>query len=322
MPMIASSVSAGSIPIIDIGSLLDRGRASADADEAARQIGDACKYVGFFYIQNHGIPAEHLRAVFSEAKRFFDLPIERKMEIHIRRSGWNRGYIPVGGEKTANKTDSLEALDFGRDLPTDHPEVRAGKPLHGPNQWPLDLPGFKTVMDEHWRYMIDLGERVTEGVARSLDLASDYFKKYTTNPLCDWRLIRYPPSENRDGTGRGFGAHIDYGFVTILAQDQVGGLEVQTISGKWIPAPFIPDTFIVNIGHMVQRWTNDRYTATWHRVRSPGQRERLSIPFFYSPSYDTIVEPLPSCCSTDNPPRYEPCHFGEYSVAAFADSYS
>ncbi len=319
--MIPSTASTETIPVIDIGGLLERDSASTEGDEAARQIGDACRDVGFFYIQNHGIPADHLDAVFREAKRFFNLPIDRKMEIHIHQSKQNRGYIPVGGEKTAKKPDSLEALDLGRDLTQDHPDVRAGKPLRGPNQWPHDLPGFKAVMDAHWEYMIDLGARVTEGIARSLDLAPDHFEQFTDNPLHDWRLVRYPPSEDRSQNGRGIGAHIDYGFVTILAQDEVGGLEVQTASGEWISAPFIPDTFIVNIGHMVQRWTNDRYTATWHRVRLPGGRERLSIPFFFSPSYETVVEPISSCCSADNPPRYEPCHFGEYSVAAFADSY-
>ncbi len=319
--MIPSTASTETIPVIDIGGLLDRGIASADGDEAARQIGDACRDVGFFYIQNHGIPSDHREAVFSEAKRFFELPINQKMEIHLKRSKQNRGYIPVGGEKTAKKTDSLEAVDFGRDLSPDHPDVRSGKPLCGPNQWPSGMPGFKRVMDEHWEYMIDLGARVTEGIARSLGLASDYFERYTVNPLHDWRLVRYPPAKGGDEGDRGIGAHVDYGFVTILAQDEVGGLEVQTASGEWILAPFIPETFIVNIGHMVQRWTNDKYTATRHRVRSPGGRERLSIPFFYSPSYDTIVEPLPSCCSADNPPQYEPCHFGEYSVAAFAKSY-
>ena len=310
------------IPIIDVGPLIDNVRLPGARRKVAEQIRNACQSVGFFYIRNHGVPQNDRDALFVQAKRFFALPTLRKMDIYIGKSRQHRGYIPLGGEVTDKRKDWHEALDFGADLAADDPDVQAGKPLHGPNQWPKNLPGFRTAMTSNWDLMIELGSRLTEGLALSLGLEADFFAPFTSRSLSDWRLIHYPAASNQEGVGEGIGEHVDYGFVTILAQDEVGGLEVRNASGQWIAAPYIADTFIVNIGHMVQRWTNDRYEATWHRVRSPRQKERLSIPFFYSPSFDTVVEPLPSCCDASNPPRYEPCHFGEYSVEAFGRSYA
>ncbi len=309
------------IPIIDVAPLIE-GTPAGGGAKVADEIRNACRNVGFFYIRNHGVPRVHRDELFAQARHFFALPTERKMDIYIGRSKQHRGYIPLGREVTDKRKDWHEALDFGADLPLDHPDVQAEKPLHGPNQWPEDLPGFRTTMTSHWDLMSELGSGLTRGLALSLGLEADFFDPFTRQPLSDWRLIHYPAAMGLEGIGQGIGEHIDYGFVTILAQDEVGGLEVRNASGEWIAAPDVPGTFIVNIGHMVQRWTNDRYQATWHRVRSPREKERLSIPFFYSPSYDTVVEPLPSCCSGTNPARFEPCHFGEYSVAAFARSYA
>ena len=138
------------------------------------------------------------------------------------------------------------------------------------------------------------------------------------------RIVNYPPygKKQEENVGDGIGAHIDYGFLTILLQDNLGGLEVKNTDSKWISAPIIPGTFLINIGHMIQRWTNDYYEATVHRVIPPEHETRCSLPFFFEPNFDTVVVPLEKFCSKHNPPRYEPFHFGDYVERTFRTSYS
>ena len=313
------------IPIIDVSSLVgdptnDKGRRKTASD-----IRKACTDIGFFYAANHSVSDEHLDQLLTETKRYFDLPTEEKMKIHIGKSKIFRGYIPLGKELTNEKEDWHEAVDFGLDLPSGHPDVVAGKPLQGPNQWPDQLPKFKDALEKHWDAMLNLASKITEGLALSLNLEENYFERFTGKQQCSMRITHYPPhSQNlsAEDVRDGIGAHIDYGFLTLLLQDDVGGLEVKNAAGKWIRALYVPRTFIVNIGHMTQRWTNDLYRATLHRVISPAKKSRHSIPFFFEPNFDTVVAPLEHCCSADNPPRYEPFHFGNYLVESFSRSYA
>lgn len=288
------------------------------------EIEKACRNVGFFYVKNHGIPKNHLVTVFPEIRRFFDLPIEEKMKIHIGKSNIFRGYTPLGKELTNEKKDWHEAVDFGLELATDHPDVLAGKPLQGHNQWLVSLPKFKKMMSTHWDLMLNLGAIITEGLALSLGLEKNFFQSFTSKSHNSMRILYYPPYEQEleENVGDGIGAHIDYGFLTILYQDDIGGLEVKNAANEWIKAPHIPGTFIINIGHMMQRWTNDFYKATPHRVISSGNKSRYSFPFFFEPNFETIVAPLDRFCDTNNPPHYEPFHFGKYLVGKFTTSYA
>ena len=136
------------------------------------------------------------------------------------------------------------------------------------------------------------------------------------------RVSNYPPLENKKNIDHGIGSHIDYGFLTILLQDNISGLEIKNSNNEWFSAPIIPGTFLINIGHMMQRWTNDYYRATIHRVVSPKDEARCSIPFFFEPNFDTVVKPLEKFCSEDNPARYKPIHFGNYLERTFKTSYS
>ncbi|WP_051385656.1 isopenicillin N synthase family dioxygenase [Actinokineospora inagensis] len=327
------------VPVIDIGALV-----SSDPDPAALaavvdRIGAACRDVGFFYVANHGIDAADSARMFATAKEFFELPLAEKMKIRLGGStNQFRGFVPLGGEVTAGKTDWHECLDlqpqWGRDAAS-AARVRAprdGHPLDDPEQWPPALPEFRTVMTRAWDQLWSVSARIAAGMALSLGLAEGFFAQYEGAELSDLRLIHYPPSARPvtphapegvsiDQTDLGFGAHVDYGFLAVLQQDGVGGLEVRNAEGEWIAAPHIPGTFLVNIGLMMQRWTNDRYQATWHRVQIPGDRDRYSIPFFFEPRFDAVVTPLPQCCDADNPPRYEPCEFGPYVVDLFAKAY-
>jgi isopenicillin N synthase-like dioxygenase len=324
MEEITNNSSFKEIPIIDISSLVDVHDKPKLARKTVKEIGNACKNVGFFYVKNHQISQDHLDAVIPAMQEFFNLPIEEKMKIHIGKSDIFRGYTPLGKEITNAKYDWHECVDFGPNLEQSHPEVIAGEQLVGPNQWPENQPNFRKVLERHWNLTILLGRRITEGLAMSLGLEKNFFAPYMSKSHSFMRIVNYPPygKKQEENVGDGIGAHIDYGFLTILLQDNLGGLEVKNTDNEWLSAPIIPGTFLINIGHMIQRWTNDYYKATVHRVIPPEHETRCSLPFFFEPNFDTVVVPLDKFCSKDNPPRYEPFYFCDYVERTFRTSYS
>lgn len=313
------------IPIIDIQKLVDPKATSAEIKIVATLIGQACENIGFFYIKNHGVSNENRDELFDMTRRFFDLSLEEKMKLHIAKSRQFRGFVPIGGEITAKRKDWHECIDIqpleGERDPTKHP-------LDDPEQWPDEtlIPNFRSVIMRTWDQLIYISAKITEAMAISLGMDANYFDPFTGPDICDLRLAHYPPfdeTQNPDDFGDGMGAHRDNGFLTILFQDHVGGLEIRNSNDEWIPAPYIKGTCIINIGFMMQRWTNDRYKATWHRVKMPAvqSESRYSVPFFYEPLYDTIVEPLPVCVDENNPPQYEPLKFGDYVSGAYQTAY-
>ena len=322
--MISNNSLFKEIPIIDISPLLGPFDGPKSVRSTAKKIRNACKNVGFFYVKNHQIPQDHLDDVVLVMQEFFNLPEEEKLKIHISKSDAFRGYTPLGKELTNAKYDWHECVDFGLDIEPNQAEVIAGNQLMGPNQWPDSQPNFRKVLEKHWDLMIILGRAITEGLAISLGLSKNYFAPYMSKSHSYMRISNYPPYKNNqeENIGDGIGAHIDYGFLTILLQNNIGGLEVKNFNNEWIKAPIIPGTFLINIGHMIQRWTNDYYRATIHRVISPKNKTRCSIPFFFEPNFDTVVAPIEKFCSADNLPRYKPIHFGDYLERTFKTSYT
>ena len=310
------------IPIIDIAPLVMPDRNTKLIRETGDEIREACRSVGFFYIKNHQIPQSHIDSLISLVHAFFNLSLEEKMKIHISKSDIYRGYTPLGKELTNDKYDWHECVDFGLDLESNDSDINNGKNLVGPNQWPEDQHNFKKALENHWKLMIVLGRRITQGLSISLGLPKNYFSSFINKSHSYMRVSNYPPLENKKNIDHGIGSHIDYGFLTILLQDNISGLEIKNSNNEWFSAPIIPDTFLINIGHMIQRWTNDYYRATIHRVVSPKDKARCSIPFFFEPNFDTVVEPLEKFCSKDNPARYKPIHFGNYLERTFKTSYS
>ena len=304
------------VPVIDFGRFL-AGDAAARRD-TARQIGRACRHIGFFFVVGHGVPDELIARTFAEAKRFFDQPAEVKQRISIDRSPCHRGYFSLGGEnldpaKQTAAGDFKEGLKIGRDLSAEHPLVKAGTPLHGPNQWPDGLPGWRETMEECYAGLTSLGREIMHAFALALDLPEDFFDEKLKGPMATLGPLHYPPQLGRITEQRiGAGAHTDFGCLTILAQDETGGLQVQNCAGGWVDAPPIPGSFVVNIGDMMARWTNDLFASTRHRVINVSKRDRYSMPFFFDPEFDTDLTCLGTCQDTGNPPRYPPTTGGQH----------
>jgi isopenicillin N synthase-like dioxygenase len=266
------------------------------AQHVADEIGRACRECGFFYVIGHGVDRELQERLEALSRRFFALPLEEKMAIRMEHGGpaW-RGYFPVGQELTSGKPDLKEGLYFGAELADDHPLVRARTPLHGRNLFPSGLPEFREVVLAYLDEMTRLGHSLMAAIALSLGLERSYFaERYTTDPLILFRIFNYPPDPSPGASSApqwGVGEHTDYGLLTMLKQDDAGGLEVKSQS-RWIPAPPIADSFICNIGDMLDRMTGGRYRSTPHRVRNVARRDRLSFPFFFDPNVAARIEPI------------------------------
>ena len=184
----------------------------------------------------------------------------------------------------------------------------------GANQWPADLPGFRESMLAYLTGVTALGREVLALFARSLDLAETHFVPMFEEASCHLRLVRYPPHpEAAPSDQLGAGTHTDWGALTLLMQDGSGGLQVQTVSGEWIDATPVPSAFVVNIGDLMARWTNDRYRSSPHRVRNDRTgSHRYSMAFFFAPDPHAMIECLPSCTSAEVPPRYPACTAGQH----------
>jgi isopenicillin N synthase-like dioxygenase len=307
-----------SIPVIDISGL--QSDSLSDRQAVAVELRRVCHTIGFFYIANHGIPAEFTRQTFAETRRFFDLPLAQKNQVAAVNSSIFRGYDPIGAQALDVQalSDLKESFYLGVDRDTSDPLVQRRTPNHGPNQWPIGLPGWRTQMEQYFATMLELAQRLSRGIALSLDLEEQYFDRMINNTMSILRLLHYPPHPAHATPNQwGCGAHTDWGFLTILLQDQTGGLEVRNAEGDWIPAPPIPDTFVINLGDMLARWTNDYYQSTPHRVVNRSQSDRYAIPFFFDVNYHAIVECLPSCCGPTNPPKYAPIQAGDHIIAMY-----
>ena len=277
------------LPVVDVAALV----AGSDArHEVAGRIDAACRDAGFFYVVGHGVDRGLREQLVAESRRFFARPDAEKARIAMTRGGraW-RGWFPVGGELTSGRPDLKEGVYFGAELAADHPLVRAGTPLHGPNLFPDDRPALRDAVLRWMDAMTSLGQTLLRGMALALGLPEhELGERFTATPLTLFRIFNYP-APPPDDDGWGVGEHTDYGFLTILAQDDAGGLEVRTKQG-WLAAPPLPDAFVCNIGDMLDRVTRGLYRSTPHRVRNPSRRDRLSFPFFFDPGWNARIGPL------------------------------
>jgi isopenicillin N synthase-like dioxygenase len=304
------------IPIIDVSELVAGGPARKSI---AERLGDACRQSGFFYVVGHGIEESLQRRLRELSREFFAQDLKTKLTIRMALGGraW-RGYFRVGDELTSGKPDQKEGLYFGAELPAEDPRVLAGTPLHGPNLFPIRPEGFRATVLEYMAALTRLGHHLMAGLALSLGLEESYFAdRCTGEPLTLFRIFNYPrPS---DSTLWGVGEHTDYGLLTILLQDDAGGLEVKS-HARWVPAPPLPGSFVCNIGDMLDRMTGGLYRSTPHRVRNPAARDRLSFPFFFDPNFFAHVRPI-ELSGQGLPPDDREERWDHASVHAFEGTY-
>jgi isopenicillin N synthase-like dioxygenase len=291
-----------SVPVIDMTPLFGVDE-RARGDTAAR-IAGACEDDGFFQVIGHGVSPRTIATLAFQASTFFALPAAEKARIGMARGGaaW-RGWFPLGGELTSGHPDDKEGIYFGEELPPEDPRVAAGWPLHGANLWPAAVPGLRPAVEAYMAACAHAADVLMEGVSLALGLEARYFARaHLGRPTQLFRIFRYPPTSPG---AWGVGEHTDYGLLTLLAQDDVGGLEVKARSG-WIAAPPIPGALVCNIGDMLERLTRGRFVSTPHRVVNRTGRERLSFPFFYDPDFAARMDPIPApACRRDTGARWD-----------------
>ncbi len=286
-----------SLPLIDISSLFSTGDSHnvelrQNKRRVATEIESACRDHGFFFVTGHGVSPDLFNQLDQTAREFFAQPESIKRNISMDRGGraW-RGYFPTGGELTSGKPDQKEGIYFGTELPETDSRVVAGLPLHGANLWPAGANPLKNAVTTYMTQMTFVAQTLLRGIALSLDLQEDYFQRfYTQDPTILFRIFHYPPVETKDLWG--VGEHTDYGLLTLLAQDDHGGLQVKS-RGRWIEVAPIENALVCNIGDMLDRLTAGWYVSTPHRVRAQTGVGRLSFPFFFDPDFNAEMRPLP-----------------------------
>jgi isopenicillin N synthase-like dioxygenase len=297
------------IPTIDFASYL-AGEPGAN-ERVARQLREVSENIGFFYLTGHGIPQALLDRLFNEARRFHALPEEVKAAIPLVNNGvYRSGYLPSGRPRAANSNANILSgtkpnSQSSFSINNEGRETRqGGRNFSIANVWPGSLPGFReTVLEYHTR-IGTLARQFLPLWATSLDLPGDYFARFFEHPQLTLSLLHYPPQKEIGDRQYGSSPHADSTFMTLLAQSDVPGLAVQMPSGHWRTVDIVPGALVVNSGHALARWTNDRYLSTKHRVINTAGVERYSAPAFFGPSPDSIIECLPTCHDVANPVRY------------------
>ncbi len=313
------------IPVLDVSPLYGDDLSAIQA--VADTLRGYLENVGFLYVVGHSIPQADVEAVREASKAFFALPEEEKLKLKIDRNF--RGYLPFAGSTivtssvaTVSKPNQSESIFFMHEVDADDPRAKAGQPLQGPNQWPdpAALPGFQSTIQLYVDRMSELARKMVGAIAMSLGLPAHSLDRFFQEPTTFLRLLHYPTQPAEEGLF-GSAPHTDYGFITLLAQDNVGGLEVKNKDGDWVPAPPMPNSFVMNVGDILARWSNDVFVSTPHRVINRSGRERYSQPFFFDPSMDSLIEALPTCVPPGDKPRYEPVEYGEYLMERIDKNY-
>ncbi|ORY34288.1 hypothetical protein BCR39DRAFT_517472 [Naematelia encephala] len=319
-----------SIPIIDLS---DASESGTRRQALAGHIRNACLNAGFFYVKNHSVPTETVAGAFQAARDFFDTTSEIKQSVDIGKSDNFRGYMALLTENNvpSNKGELHEAFNLGLDpsLGLAQEGGSAGELQHSENLWPSDqvwkgATGFKQAVLDYYSAVLKLGQVLFPLFALALDLDEHFFDEKTRFPAAIMRLLRYPgiPPEQRDERIPGIGPHTDFECFTILCQDAVGGLQVQNKKGEWIDAPYIPGTFVINIGDQFARWTNDIFVSTPHRVLPPTST-RYSIPYFFGCDHEVPLIPPSTCTSDERPNKYpEIMTAGAYVKSRLDETYT
>ena len=303
------------VPVIDLEGVMASEPGALEL--AASELRQALTEVGFFVIVNHGVEWSRVEGAYERAARFHALPDEVKSAIPM--TSREMGYIGLGGGysnaseiDTGHKPNLNEAFFFSREDRGD------GKPSR--NQWP-ELDDFKAPLLEYFDTMDTLGHRLLPLYALALGMPADYFEQFFQPAQATLRMSHYPPMDHAEDQW-GVAPHTDAGFMTLLPQNDVPGLWIRPAGDDWFEPEVIPESFLVNSGDMLRRWSNDRLLSTTHRVRNVSDRDRYAIPYFFDPRTDTMIECLPTCTDANDPPHHEPITYREYLIWFMQTNYA
>jgi len=316
----SKKITVEEIPIIDFSGF--QAGNEKDSLAVAQQIRNAAKEVGFFYIRNHGISESVIQKAHQAAKLFFSQPSASKRNLKINSN--HHGFLSVGEAQmeSAEKIDLKESFVWGLDLPDEHPSVTSDNPFLGRNQWPKENPEFRESVYPFFLGGIECGKMLMRAFAMSIGIDPEEFIRNVNEPIARSSIIYYPPQSRDMGQAQfGVAPHTDYGCLTLLWQDQVGGLEVQTNAGEWVTAHPIEGTIVVNVGDLLTRWTNNTFRSTPHRVINRKECERYSMVIAWDPNFETLIDPS-IACSEGEAPLYPPVECGEYVLSRFDASFS
>ena len=309
---VAKTITTDDIPVIDIAPLIT----GESINAVAKQILDAVTHKGFFYIANHGIPQQIIDEASSAMRGFFAKPQEAKAEIPVNTS--QRGWLAPGmATLEGNKTHDLKEIFFwGPEQWTeDLNQKRSELPLIADNLWPDNsTPELKTDLLPYYDAACDVGHKILSAIALALGLEKEFFAKRYQTPLARGQLVYYPVSTEKDEAEERYGSapHTDYGVLTLLLQDMNGGLEVLTKDNEWVTAVPIPGTLVCNVGDLLHRWSNDRFSSNLHRVINRSGNERHSIAIFFDPTPDAVIDPKDMGLKDSDDIRYEPVITADY----------
>lgn len=293
------------VPVLDF-SLMSSSR-SEDRLAFGRALRQACTEVGFFYLKNHGVPDTVISRAVSSMREFFALPREEKMKIHYQASPNHRGFVATGEIKSDRELrggDMHEAVELAHDLPADDPDYLSGNRFYGPNNWPEQPASFRWAMGTYFDTQLEFGKRMLRGFALALELDEHFFDALYTKPMSRLRACYYPPQDpDWDIRNLGIGAHRDFEIFTTVWADRAG-LQALGVDGDWVDIPPVEGTFVINIGDLMQRWSNDVFLSRPHRVVNLSTSERYSLAQFFGVDYHVAMDSFPSFKLNGGTARY------------------
>ncbi|KAL5562499.1 hypothetical protein UlMin_032246 [Ulmus minor] len=314
---------AKGIPLIDLSAInsIDSEPDQAAIDELVREIGSACKEWGFFQVINHGVPLEKRWKIELAARKFFAQPLEEKRKVR-RDEVKVLGYYDA--ETTKNVRDWKEVFDFTVEDPTFVPASflpEDKEVTKWNNQWPENPAELREACEEYAQEVQKVSNKLMQLIALSLGLPADRFSGFFKDQTSFVRLNHYPPCPIPD-VALGVTRHKDAGALTVVTQDDVGGLEVKRkCDGEWVLVKPTPNTYIINVGDIIQVWSNERYESVEHRAIVNSEKERFSIPFFLNPAHYTMVKPLEELTNEQNPAKYRAYNWGKFYVTKKASNF-
>ena len=313
-----TKLTADEIPIIDIGPLRD----GTDKLRVARKLCQAASQVGFLYVTNHGVDEETLERARRTGLEFFRLTDEQKLAASTNQL--HHGYLKPGSSQMYDdaELDLKESFNWGIEMGPEALACEPGNPLIGPNRWPPSMPDLKTGVYPFFDAASDCAEQLLRGFALGAGLDEEYFIKRRDRPISRGSLQYYPPQPSAVMEPQfGVAAHTDFGMLTVLCQDAVGGLQLQRPNREWVEVPPVAETFVVNVGDLLNRWSNHRFRSTPHRVLNTSGRERLSLVLAYDPNFEAVVDPR-AFCRDDETPVGERTTCGDYLLWRFEKAFS